>query len=108
MKDLHEILQEKENAIKRLEREVEAIRVVLGILDDETVETAAKKDIKPQPITAPMAERTYQPLERTYPTAIPSTLPTMPDPLRYNAAQTAAPAELPVVEPRKTSTRNWP
>lgn len=108
MKDLHEILQEKENAIKRLEREVEAIRVVLGILDNETMEVSAKKETKPQPIPSPVAERTYQPLERAYPTAIPVTLPTMSDSLRYNAAQTDTPAELPVVEPRKTSTRNWP
>jgi hypothetical protein len=107
MKDLHEILQEKELAIKRLEREIEAIRVVLGILEEESMPTPIRTETKPQPVAAtPPEPRSYQPLERSYASGTPNSLPAIPTNYGTNAG--SPPSELPLVEPRKTSSRNWP
>ena len=38
MRDLFEVLREKELTIKRLEKEIEAIRVVMAILEEDLVE----------------------------------------------------------------------
>ena len=51
MKKLHELLQQKEQAIKRLEKDIEAIRTVLNMLTEEP-EPATTEDAKP-PAGAP-------------------------------------------------------
>lgn len=53
MKNLHDLLRQKELAVKRLEQDIEAIRTVLAMLAEEP-ERAASGNINP-PVTAPSA-----------------------------------------------------
>jgi len=104
MKDLQEILREKEQAIKRLEKEIEAIRVVLGILDEETrtgVSAKAETRMAPPP---PPQQPPYPSGDRGgYSAAAQNGLPPIPAP--FSVASPAQP-EAPIL--RKGTTRNWP
>lgn len=104
MKDLHEILREKEQAIQRLEKEIEAIRVVLGILQDEgqsttTVRTA--EDRVPAPPVSSPAERPM------YAAAVPNNAPPIPAPFSVSSGAQAQ-SGTPMIDARKRTSLNWP
>lgn len=105
MKDLQDILREKEQAIKRLEKEIEAIRVVLGILDEETrTSVTAKPETRMSP--PPPQQPPYPSSDRGgYSAAAQNGLPPIPAP--FSVASPAQP-EAPILDARKGTTRNWP
>ncbi len=80
MKNLYDLLRQKELSMKRLEKEIEAIRVVISMLSDEPEQTenAELKAAVNSPATAPTMVGTY------------------------SAVSQNAPAEMPKL------TRNWP
>ncbi len=84
MKNLYDLLRQKELAMKRLEKEIEAIRIVISMLSEDG-EQPDTTDIK-QAIAATTAAMN----------ATPATAGT------YSAVQQNAPAETPKL------TRNWP
>jgi hypothetical protein len=53
MKNLHDVLRQKENSVKRLEQEIEAIRTVLAMLEEEP-EQPANGNLRP-PLAAPVS-----------------------------------------------------
>ncbi len=84
MKNLYDLLRQKELSMKRLEKEIEAIRVVISMLseDGESVENTELKPAVNAPVVHP------------------------PNPQNmmgsYSAVSQNAPAEMPKL------TRNWP
>ncbi len=84
MKNLYDLLRQKELSMKRLEKEIEAIRVVISMLSEETEQTE-NTELK----TAANAPAVHSPA---------------PQPLTgsYSAVSQNAPAEMPKL------TRNWP
>lgn len=84
MKNLYDLLRQKELSMKRLEKEIEAIRIVISMLSEEP-ENAENADLKPA-VTAPVVQ--------------PATPQTMGG--TYSAVSQNAPAEMPKL------TRNWP
>lgn len=59
MKDIHEILRQKELDCARVQREIEALRLVIPLLDGETLpETDARKQPEHAVETASSAEST--------------------------------------------------
>lgn len=86
MKNLYDLLRQKELGMKRLEKEIEAIRIVISMLSEDG-EQADSADIK-QAIAAT--------------TAAINNAPATPMGGTYSAVQQNAPAETPKL------TRNWP
>lgn len=84
MKNLYDLLRQKELSMKRLEKEIEAIRVVISMLSDEP-EQAENAELKAAAISA---------------TGTTATAPSMVG--SYSAVSQNAPAEMPKL------TRNWP
>ena len=84
MKNLYDLLRQKELSMKRLEKEIEAIRVVISMLSEEP-EHAENAELKqaaiPQSIQPPAAQSAQG---------------------SYSAVLQNAPAEMPKL------TRNWP
>ena len=59
MKDIQEILQQKESECARVQREIEALRLVIPLLDpDGRPEADGKKQPEPVVEPAPKTERT--------------------------------------------------
>ncbi len=83
MKNLYDLLRQKELAMKRLEKEIEAIRIVISMLSEDG-EQPDSADIK-QAIATTTAALNATPTGGT-----------------YSAVQQNAPAETPKL------TRNWP
>ena len=84
MKNLYDLLRQKELAMKRLEKEVEAIRIVISMLSEDG-EQPDPADIK-QALAATTAALNSAPAAGG----------------TYSAVQQNAPAETPKL------TRNWP
>lgn len=84
MKNLYDLLRQKELAMKRLEKEIEAIRIVISMLSEDGEQ--------------PDAENIKQAIAAT--TAAMNTTPAGGG--TYSAVQQNAPAETPKL------TRNWP
>ena len=83
MKNLYDLLRQKEISMKRLEKEIEAIRVVISMLSEEP-EHAENAELKQA-------------------ASIPGGQPTPQNPNgSYSAVLQNAPAEMPKL------TRNWP
>jgi hypothetical protein len=57
MKNVYEVLRQKELELARLEKEVEALRVVAPLLSDEGKEMAATEGAKPTLATAPAVQQ---------------------------------------------------
>ena len=84
MKNLYDLLRQKELAMKRLEKEIEAIRIVISMLSEDGEQPDAA-DIK-QALAATTAAMNATPAAGG----------------TYSAVQQNAPAETPKL------TRNWP
>jgi hypothetical protein len=84
MKNLYDLLRQKELSMKRLEKEVEAIRIVISMLSEDG-EQPDSADIKAAIATTTAALNQANPAGGT-----------------YSAVQQNAPAETPKL------TRNWP
>ncbi len=84
MKNLYDLLRQKELSMKRLEKEIEAIRIVISMLSDEP-EQAENVEVK-QVANAPAV---HPPNPQTMMGS-------------YSAVSQNAPAEMPKL------TRNWP
>jgi hypothetical protein len=84
MKNLYDLLRQKEVSMKRLEKEIEAIRIVISMLSEEP-EQAENLDLK-QAVNAPAVQP-------------PTTSAMMGS---YSAVSQNAPSEGPKL------TRNWP
>lgn len=84
MKNLYDLLRQKELSMKRLEKEIEAIRIVISMMSDEP-EQVENAELKAAAIN---------------PAAHPATAPSMVG--TYSAVSQNAPAEMPKL------TRNWP
>jgi len=65
MRDLFEVLREKELTIKRLEKEIEAIRVVMAILEEDNGRTAVRSEPKIPAYPAPGERPHAAPLPNT-------------------------------------------
>jgi hypothetical protein len=48
MRDINEVLREKEAAIARINRELEALRIVAPLLEEQTTDTTAPPKVTPQ------------------------------------------------------------
>ncbi len=86
MKNLYDLLRQKELAMKRLEKEIEAIRIVISMLSEDGEQPDAA-DIK-QALAATTAAMNAGPVAGG----------------TYSAVQQNAPAETPAPK----LTRNWP
>jgi hypothetical protein len=84
MKNLYDLLRQKELSMKRLEKEIEAIRIVISMLSDEP-ESTENAELKPSVASAAVQPPNPQPVMGT-----------------YSAVSQNAPAEMPKL------TRNWP
>ena len=62
MRDINEVLREKEAALARIGRELEALRMVAPLLAEESTETIA-----PPKMTSERAESEPQPLRKRWP-----------------------------------------
>ena len=62
MKDINEVLHEKEAALDRIKRELEALGIVAPLLAEESTEATA-----PPKITPERAESEPQPLRKRWP-----------------------------------------
>jgi hypothetical protein len=61
MRDINEVLREREAAMARIRREIEALRIVEPLLADESTETTAPK------MTPQRAENESQPVRKRWP-----------------------------------------
>lgn len=116
MRDLHELLREKELTIKRLEKEIEAIRVVLGIIEEDdrrkmadgrTATQALPATPPPAPLSVPPAPAAQ---ERGYSAASQNGLPpgvSIPFSVPPMSAAPASAASA-AAAPRRTDRTNWP
>ncbi len=70
MKNLYDLLRQKELAMKRLEKEIEAIRIVVSMLSEESEQgdTEAKA---PSPIAAAAAGGSYSAVSQNAPAEMP-------------------------------------
>lgn len=84
MKNLYDLLRQKELSMKRLEKEIEAIRIVISMLSEEP-EQGENAELKP----AANASAVHPPSPQTMMGS-------------YSAVSQNAPAEMPKL------TRNWP
>jgi len=84
MKNLYDLLRQKELSMKRLEKEIEAIRIVISMLSEEP-EQGESGELKPAVNASAPHPANPQNLMGT-----------------YSAVQQNAPAEMPKM------TRNWP
>jgi hypothetical protein len=84
MKNLYDLLRQKELSMKRLEKEIEAIRVVISMLSEEP-EQAENAELKQAAIAPAIHPPTPQAAQGS-----------------YSAVSQNAPAEMPKL------TRNWP
>ncbi len=84
MKNLYDLLRQKELSMKRLEKEIEAIRIVISMLSEEPeqAENAEMKAAATAPAMTPPGPQTMMG--------------------SYSAVSQNAPAEMPKL------TRNWP
>src|SRR3954469_24060221 len=98
MKDLQEILREKEQAVKRLEKEIESIRIVLGILDEEELQMAMSMAVEaPVPAIHPTPQTAKESAGRTeYAAPSQNRIPPVAAPFTANAT-----AKSTGTEPRK-------
>ncbi len=84
MKNLYDLLRQKELSMKRLEKEIEAIRIVISMLSDDP-EQAENAELKSASVAPAVQPPNAQNLMGT-----------------YSAVSQNAPAEMPKL------TRNWP
>jgi hypothetical protein len=60
MRDINEVLREKEAALARINRELEALRIAAPLLAEESTETAIPPKIEPERVeseTKPLRKR---------------------------------------------------
>ena len=62
MRDINEVLREKEAALARINRDLEALRIVAPLLAEESTETAAPPKMEPE-----RAETEQKPLRKRWP-----------------------------------------
>ena len=62
MRDINEVLREKEAALAQVNREVEALRLVAPLLAEEPAETVAPPKMEPE-----RAETEQKPLRKRWP-----------------------------------------
>ena len=62
MRDINEVLREKEAALARINRELEALRIVAPLLGEESTETPAPPKMEPE-----RAETEQKPLRKRWP-----------------------------------------
>ena len=104
MKDLQEILREKEQTVKRLEKEIESIRIVLGILDEEELHMAMSMAVEaPVPAEKPAPSVAKEGSRTEYAAPSQNRIPPAAAPFTATANASAASPDL-----RKPSPRNWP
>ena len=62
MRDINEVLREKEAALARLNRELEALRLVAPLLEEESTETVVPPKMEPE-----RSEGEFKPLRKRWP-----------------------------------------
>jgi len=62
MRDINEVLREKEAALARINQELEALRIVAPLLAEESAEPAAPPKMEPE-----RAESEQKPLRKRWP-----------------------------------------
>src|SRR3954462_5991733 len=111
MKDTHQVLKqilvEKEAAVKRLEREIESIHVVLGLLGDTELlgMIGISPETTPTPAPQPMHAEN-EPTGRVI-NALPAQNRIPPIAAPFSASGNTAQPSSPI-DGRKSATHNWP
>ena len=108
MKNIYEVLRQKEQEIRRLEKEIEALRVVLPMLSDEAEALRPRETQEPYrpPVPAPAVFAAA-----TAPAAVPTppviNAPAPVQPGQYSATQQGNGSQSPVTEAYRPG-RTWP
>lgn len=108
MKNIYEVLRQKEQEIRRLEKEIEALRVVLPMLADEA-DVPRQREVQetyrpPTPTPAVFATSTA-PAGTPAPPVVNAPAPVQPG--QYSATQQGNGTQSPVTEAYRPG-RNWP
>jgi uncharacterized membrane protein len=106
MKNIYEVLRQKEQEIRRLEKEIEALRVVLPMLSDDAEAQRPRETQEPYRPPAPAVFAAA-----TAPAAVPAppviNAPAPVQPGQYSATQQGNSSQSPVTEAYRPG-RTWP
>jgi len=108
MKNIYEVLRQKEQEIRRLEKEIEALRVVMPMLAEDA--DAQRQREVPEPYRPPAPAPPVFPAAATPPpvAAAPAMNPPAPvQPGQYSATQQGNSTQSPVSEAYRPG-RTWP
>ncbi len=107
MKNIYEVLRQKEQEIRRLEKEIEALRVVLPML---TEESDVPRQREAQEYRPPLPAPSVFPVAAAPPAPAPVPVPSAPAPVapgQYSATQQGSATQSPVTEAYRPG-RTWP
>jgi hypothetical protein len=109
MKNIYEVLRQKEQEIRRLEKEIEALRVVLPMLAEES-DTPRPREVQepyrpPAPAPSVFAATTAAPPAAPAPPVMSAPAPVPPR--QYSATQQGDAGQSPVTEAYRPG-RTWP
>lgn len=105
MKNIYEVLRQKEQEIRRLEKEIDALRVVLPMLAEDSDAPRPREVQEPYRPPAPSVFAATTAAPPPTPPAISAPLPVPPG--QYSATQQGNSAQSPVAEAYRPG-RTWP